>query len=477
MLRQHARARPHKPAIVERGGSIDYATLDAMVDGVCANLARCGVARGDLVGVSLGDDARHVAVLIALGRMGAVLLPLDRRWTLGESDTVASRFGARHIVTDRDDASAWLRIQTDWFTSTVAAYVDPAVNDDLPMVLSLSSGTTGLPKGPLLTHRQFLSRFMVYWIDIGFGSRDRFLVPTPLYFGGGRAFAIAMIFAGGTTCLLAPPYQPDELVAFAAETNATAMFLVPTLIRRLLDHAFAGMAFPSVRVLISSGSPLYAAEARAARLKLTPGLFQYYSSTEGGGVTLLAPEDHDAKAGSVGRPCFAVSVQVVDDDHRPVPADTVGMLRYRSPASPDRYHMGDGSDAFREGWFYPGDLASFDADGFLYLRGRAKDMIIRGGVNIYPSDIEQVLLDRDDVADAAVLGYPSPELGEEIAAFVVPRGAADEAALRAECMEKLARYKVPKRFIFRDALPKNAGGKTVKAELAKLLPAAQGDRA
>jgi acyl-CoA synthetase (AMP-forming)/AMP-acid ligase II len=476
-LRLHARTRPGKAAIIERGGSVDYAALDAMVDGVCAALATLGVGKGDLIGVALDDTARHVAVLLALGRMGAVLLPLDRRWVVAESQGVADRFGARLILTDREDAPAWVRVDDPWFARGAPAYLDASVTDDLPMVLSLSSGTTGLPKGPRLTHRQIIGRFMVYWIDVGLGPRDRFVVPTPLFFGGGRAFALAMIYVGGTACLLAPPYEPAELVAFASDVDATAMFLVPTLIRRLLAEEYDELAFPTVRALISSGSALYAAEARETREKLTPHLWQYYASTEAGGVTLLAPADHDAKAGSVGRPCFAVSVEVVDDAHAPVPAETVGQLRYRSPASPTDYHMGDGAAAFHDGWFYPGDLASFDADGFLHLRGRKKDMIIRGGVNIYPADIEQVLLDHAAVADAAVLGFPSPELGEEIAAFVVLRASVDESELRQACAARLARYKMPKLIIILPALPKNSAGKTLKAELSKLLPTLSETRA
>ena len=468
LLRLHARGQPRHAAIVTPTERIDYATLDLIVDGLCAALAAQGVARGSLVGLSLHDDARHLAMLVALGRMGAVLLPLDRRWTVSESRDVATRFGAAMVITDRTDAPDWVATRDDWFAGSDIAYRDPEVGDDSPMVLSLSSGTTGLPKGPRLTHRQFTNRFMVYWINMGLGSRDRFVVATPLFFGGGRTFALAMIHAGGTACLFPPPYEPETLVAFADATDATAMFLVPTLIRRLLGNDFGGLAFPKLRAMISSGAALYANEAQQARLVLTPNLYQYYASTEAGGITLLTPEDHDAKAGSVGKPCFAVSVEVVDDNHARVDADTIGHLRYRSPSSPSSYHTGDGSAAFRDGWFYPGDLASFDADGFLYLRGRAKDMIIRGGVNIYPADIEQVLLDHQDVAEAAVIGFPSADLGEEIVAYVVCRAPVAESVLRAACAERLARYKMPKRIIYIDVLPKNSAGKVLKAELAKL---------
>ncbi len=468
MLRLHARYRPRQQAIVWRDGAIDYRTLDGIVDALCLRLTAAGIGIGDLVGLSLADDARHVAALLAVIRLGAVILPLDRRWSMAERRGVAERFGAGSVLTDEEDGPAgWVFLGATLPPPSSSPYAAPVVAADAPMVLSLSSGTTGLPKGPRLSHRQLISRFMVYWIDIGLGARDRFVLATPLFFGGGRAFALAMIYAGGTICLLPPPFGSGELVDFVARMRGTAMFLVPTQLRRLLaDHTESGLAFPDLRVLISSGSALYQNEAITVRKTLSPNLYQYYASTEAGGVSLLTPEGFEHHPGAVGRPCFGVDVEVVGADERPVAADVVGRLRYRSPASPDGYHVGDTTGAFDDGWFYPGDLARFDADGFLYLQGRAKDMIIRGGVNIYPADIEQALLDLPQVAEAAVTAMPSPEFGEEIAAFVVRAGDIDAAAITAACAGRLARYKVPKVIVFVDSLPKNSAGKVLKADLA-----------
>jgi acyl-CoA synthetase (AMP-forming)/AMP-acid ligase II len=326
-----------------------------------------------------------------------------------------------------------------------------------------------MPKGPRVTHGQFVARFTVYWLDLGLNGQDRFVTATPIYFGGGRGFALAMIYAGGTSCLFPPPFKPEELLAFMHRVSATATFLVPTQLRRLLEDERDTIAFPMLRVLISSGSALYAAEQRAVRAKLTPNLYQYYSSTEGGGCSVLAPDNFEGHPDSVGQPLFGVDVEVVDDNHQPVPAGVTGRLRYRSAASATEYFKGDGSAAFHEGWFYPGDLGALDEDGFVYLRGRSKDMIIRGGVNIYPGDIEQVLLEFDDVAEAAVVGQPSKEFGEDIVAFVVARVPIAEDVLRKRCAERLARYKMPKTFVFVDALPKTSMGKIAKAELVKML--------
>jgi acyl-CoA synthetase (AMP-forming)/AMP-acid ligase II len=467
MLRQHGRQRPQKAAVIDRDKTITYRQLDRMVDYTALVLQRAGVGFEDLVGVSLTDDAQHLVMLLALGRVGATVLPLDPRWSIEEACGVADNFGAHIVLRNRGPfAPGWLQVDDSWYGQSDTPYEDPRVGADTPMVLSLSSGTTGMPKGPRVTHAQFVARFMVYWLDLGLSGRDRFVTATPLYFGGGRGFSLAMVYAGGTCLLLPPPYQPEELVAFCREHDATSMFLVPTQLRRLLEGSYGGFAFPTLRVLISSGSALYASEQREVKAKLTPNLYQYYSSTEGGGCSLLGPEEFEGHPESVGQPCFGVEVQVVGEDHRPLPPGDIGRLRYRSAASATEYFMGDGSAAFHEGWFYPGDLGAFDADGFLYLRGRSKDMIIRGGVNIYPGDIEAVLLEIPGVREAAVVGQPSREFGEEIAAFVVSDGV-DEPHLRAVCAEKLARYKQPRTFVFVDSLPKSSLGKVLKAELVK----------
>jgi acyl-CoA synthetase (AMP-forming)/AMP-acid ligase II len=276
-----------------------------------------------------------------------------------------------------------------------------------------------------------------------------------------------MIYAGGSSLLLCPPYKTGQLAAFINEQRATAAFLVPTLLTRLLAMARDGeMLLPTVRVLISSGAALYAAEQREIRRRVSANLFQYYSSTEGGGCSLLRPEEFAGHPDSVGQPCFGVDVEVVDEQHQALPPGRIGRLRYRSAASADHYYKGDESAAFRDGFFYPGDIGEFDADGFLYLRGRSKDMIIRGGVNIYPSDIESVVLLYPGVVEASAVAVPSQEFGEEIAVAFVARGEIEIEALRAHCAAGLARFKIPRYFLPFEELPKAGIGKIDKQTVA-----------
>lgn len=476
VIRIHARLRPTREAIVDPRRSIDYRTLDAMVNSACFGLVDAGIKRGDFVGVGLSDTAEHIIILLAMARLGAVIVPIDHKWGKNEKLSVASQFNVAKILVDSDipeRGAPWLPVSENWFAPADREYRDPAVTPESPLLLSLSSGTTGAPKGPCISHQQFENRFMVYWINVGFTAYDRFVSATPLYFGAGRGFMWSMLFCGGTVALFPPPYQPQELVDYVTKVEGTVSFLVPTILRRLVELDRPGLAFPTMQKLISSGSALYPEDRRAIKQKLTPNLFEMYSSTEGGAVSVLGPQDAERYPDSVGRPAFRVQVEIVDGDDRPLPSGETGRLRYRSPASAQGYYAGDSTGAFKDGWYYPGDLAAMNDEGFLFLKGRVKDMIIRGGVNIFPGDIEQVLLRSGQVSEVAVVGIPSREMGEEVGAFVVAAKGVDEAALVSICQAELAHFKVPRRFFFVDRLPKHSGGKVLKSELLRMLESAQ----
>jgi acyl-CoA synthetase (AMP-forming)/AMP-acid ligase II len=313
-----------------------------------------------------------------------------------------------------------------------------------------------------------LRRFWTHWINLGLNGTDRYVSATPLYFGGGRTFAMSILFSGGTVVLFPPPFDADALAAELERVSATSTFLVPTQLRKLLEAGDERKAaVRKLRLLISSGAPLDPEERNAIAATLNGNFVEYYASTEGGGISLATPETRLRSPNSVGRPVFGVEVQCVSDTHEPLPPGAVGQLRYRGPGVASGYfgEADGGESPFRDGWFYPGDLASLDEGGHVELRGRRKDVIIRGGVNIYPTEIEQVLRGHEYVAEAAVTGAPSPKLGETVAAFVVVRRPVDADTLRAWCSARLAPYKVPEQFVFLGELPRNSAGKIVKAAL------------
>jgi acyl-CoA synthetase (AMP-forming)/AMP-acid ligase II len=474
----NARRRPSHAAIVDGLRTITYAELAGLVLRTAGHLDEIGAEPGDIVGVALGDNADHIVALLAIAWLGAVILPMDVRWTPQEKQRIATHFGARFVLVPVDDAAidgtATIPVDAAWHRA-VAAHGGSGNfvrRRDQPLLLSLSSGTTGEPKGPLVTHGHTLSRLFIYAFSLTFNEADRFITATPLYFGGARYMTLAYLFMGATVVIFPPPYEAESLVQAVNEQKITALFLVPTLLRRLLELPKPSLPLmPGVRRLISSGSALYPDERRRIMREVCPGFFNFYSSSEGGGISLLRPEHPDEASLSTGQVVFGAEVQIVDENHLPVPPGTVGAIRYRGGAVANGYYRNpaESAAAFRDGWYYPGDLGRFDADGFLYLTGRSKDMIIRGGVNIYPAEIEQTLVLHPAVAEAAVVGWPSPERGEEVAAFVVCRARVSEHDLIAHCRTSLAPYKVPKGVFFLDALPKSGMGKVLKAALVERL--------
>ena len=476
----HARAVPDRPAIVHGERVILYRDLDPLVRRAAAHLYSLGLAQGDVVGVALKDSIEHLIILSGLARAGIVILPLDWRWTPAEQERVIAHFGAKLALTEPGKPvplnCPCISISEDFFSLVQKQSADRAFpEDDIPLLMSLSSGTTGRPKGPRIRHSQFLARYRVFWINLGFNSQDRFLSATPFYYGGGRTFPLTMLYSGGTVFMLPPPYGPEALCEALERHRISALFLVPTLIRRLLTLPDAQLApIRSLRLLLSSGSALHAEERRHLRA-LCPGFVEYYSSTEGGGVSYLTAEDPETFDDSVGRPVFGVDVQCVDEDHRPQPAGKIGRIRYRGPAVADGFWNDPEAsrESFRDGWWYPGDLGMLDEHGYLYLKGRAKDMIIRGGINIYPGEVEAALQSHPAVADCAVVGWPSREFNEEVAAFVILKAPAEEAKVAAElrelCRGRMAPYKVPREvFVVKD-FPRNALGKVIKADLSASL--------
>ncbi len=475
----NARARPDHPALEDAVRRLDHASLARLVRQSAAHLGDLGLRPGDIVGLCLPDCIDHVVLIYALARAGLVLLPMDWRWTPTEQDNVARHFGARAVIALPGHApvggARMITLDEDWHSLVARAPADRDFphDGDAPLLLSLSSGTTGRPKGPMIAHRHMLRRFWTHWINLGLNAQDRYVCATPLYFGGGRTFTMSVLFAGGTVIMAPPPHEGDALPATIARVQATSLFIVPTQLRGLMNLPPAQSApLRGLKLLLSSGSALHPEERGAIRENLCPRFFEYYASTEGGGVSLLTPEDQLRYTDSVGRPVFAVEVEAVDDSDMPLPAGQIGALRYRGPGVAEGFHNDPEAsrEAFRQGWFYPGDLGEIDAHGYIFLRGRRKDMIIRGGVNIYPGEIEGVLASHDAVADAAVVAWASPRLGEEVAAFVVLRAPVEEAALIAWCRGRLAPYKVPVRVGTLDTLPRNSGGKVLKQELVALLP-------
>ena len=478
-LEHHARAKADHPAIVQDGVTVTYGEFRLRVRRMAAWLAGQGCRPGEAVGIALRDSIDHLTALFAIPRAGLVLLPLDWRWTPAEQQRVAAHFGARKVLTEPGAAplGGFECLVIDETRRREIDAADPEQGFHAgggPLLMSLSSGTTGRPKGPRLTHAQFMRRFMVYWMNLGINADEVYLSATPLYFGASRTFAMAVLYTGGTVRMFPPPYEVEALCAEVARTRASAVFLVPTILRRLLALPDATLRpFQSVRRLVSIGAAMFPGERGEILRRLTPGFIDYYGSTEGGGTTYLTRHDPEQFSASVGRAVFGIEVQCVDGEHRPVACGEIGRIRVRGKVvATEFWNDPEASrEAFRDGWYYPGDLGTLDEHGYLTLKGRSKDMIIRGGVNIYPVEIEEALLSHPAVVDSAVVGWPSREYNEEVAAFVMLREPVAPQALREHCRAQLAPYKVPREVFVVAEFPRNTLGKAIKGELAARLPA------
>jgi len=459
VIRDHAAQQPNKTAIRFRDERISYAGLWREIERIASWLQGSGVTAGDRVGLSMAEHPRHLIAHFAVARLGAVIVPMDHRWTDKEKAAAAEAFATSVVMTDADD-----------LTEARLCSLPEISSEDTDLLLSLSSGTTGRPTGAIVTHRNLYERFVSQWQAIGYGKDDCFAVMTPFYFGAGRSFGMSLLAAGGTVLIAPPPMKPPAIIETLQQDFVTATFLPPTLMRRLFEFHESGQPplFPNIDFLISSGEPLFADEAHEVIEKLCPNLYSYYASSEGGGISVLRAEDFAEFAATVGKPTYKTDVEIVDADNNDVGTGVVGRLRYRGPGVATRHLDADGveSDAGIGGWFYPGDLAERLESGHIALRGRDKDVIIRGGVNIYPAEIEALLLSHPNVDEVAVAGVDDSARGQVVTAFLTTTLAPDE--VEAYCRDNLAPYKVPQRFTILVELPKRASGKIDKKALLDL---------
>ena len=482
----HAASRPNHPAILWRDEVITYDAFAKSVRQHANQLAAQGIQQGDLVGLCLDDTPEYLEILCALARIGAVTLPMDIRWMPAEVERLANHFRPSLILTGRDltglvgDAKLSM-IDETWRAQVATCHSETAPiaeDENLPLLISLSSGTTGRPTGPMLRHNQMFARVVSQMASLGFSSYDRFMTATPLYFGGGRSFSLAQLMLGATLVLHCPPYKMEDLCEAVRRYKVSSTFLVPTMLRRLLELDDSALsAFGGLRQLISSGAPLHQHERLAVRQRITPNYYEYYASTEGGGISVLSPEGQDGHPDSVGTRLFRVEVQVVDDNHTPLPNGQIGAVRYRGPGVAESFFRDEEASraAFKDGWFYPGDLGEFSAGGYLSLRGRKKDMILRAGINIYPLELEQIVSQITSIQELCIFPLPHPDLGEEVAIAYVPAEGHAPADIQAEivahCRKSLAPYKIPTKFFPLDALPRNSGGKVVRALVLETVQA------
>ncbi len=510
LLGERARLTPDKTALVVVGGErLTYRELDERAVR-CARLwvDRLGLAPGERVGILAGNRPEYLETFFAAGKTGVVLVTLGTRLTAHELEHVVRDSGLRALVYDgafaetvealrpRVEVERWVALDEpvapaagaapDAGYGELAAGLDPAgfrprrCDPEEVYCLLYTSGTTGRPKGVVIPHR------MVAWNGYNtvcsWQLREDDVSPifTPLYHAGGlMAFLTPIVTIGGTV-VLHRGFDVAEIWRTIEGERCTVVLGVPTIWKLLMEAPeFETADLSHVRAFYSGGAPLphYLIEAYQRRGVVFK---QGFGMTEVGvNCFAMTVEDSVRKIGSIGKPLMFTEVRLVDEAGREVPAGEVGEMLFRGPHVCRGYWNDPEATAAAldaDGWFHSGDLAHRDEEGFFYVAGRRKEMIISGGVNVYPAEIEAALLLHADVEDAAVVGVPDERWGEVGVAFVVPLAgrSIDREALTAHLGERLARFKIPKRIEFLDRLPRTAYGKVVKGDLRERLPGSGG---
>lgn len=475
-VREFAVATPNAIAVVDGDLHLSYAALHERSSRLANVLLSAGLTPGDSVAVLLGNQLEYPEVACGIAKAGLVMVPLNPRLTGAEIAFIVGHSGARTLIVDGalaeltpDDLDLVLRVHDSYEEALAGAPThDPEiqVDENAPFCVAYTSGTTGDPKGVLISHRSRVLTFYCSALDWKLGVGRRSIAVAPMYHGAGFAFAYGAIHTGGTVAMLRS-WDPERLLSLVAEQRAQSVFLVPTHAQTLRAHGLHGHDLSSLDTLFFNAAAL-PVPLKEWVFEAFPGVdvHELYGSTEAGIVTNLRPSDARRKAGSVGHPWFMTEVKLLDDDGLPVPPGTPGELFSRSPFLMNGYLHNDAATRAcmtDDGFLTSGDVAVADEEGFLRIVDRKKDMIITGGLNVYPREIENVIDGCPGVRESAVVGEPDETWGERIVAYVA--GSAAPADIEAYLRPHLARYKLPKVIHIIPRLPRNAAGKVLKREL------------
>ena len=492
-LQRIALADPRRPALYEGDRLVhDYGRLADRAARLASAFLAAGLQPGDRVAILMRNHPAYLEVLYGVWWAGLAVVPMNAKLHLREAQWILEHAQARWAFVT-SDVGEGLKAPDRTVEVTGQDYqalfalppspISARAGEDLAW-LFYTSGTTGKPKGVMLSHRNLMTMGLTYFVDVdAIAPHDAIAYAAPMSHGAG-IYAIPHVMAGARHVVPASGgFDPAEIFELAGALGRLSMFAAPTIVKRLVDHAEdSGADCTGFKTIVYGGAPMYAADIERAIRVMGQRFVQIYGQGESPMVgTALARSHlsdtshprHAERLASVGVAQTPVELRVATSGGVTLPTGEVGEVLLRGDTVMSGYWRDPQATAaaLRDGWLFTGDMGSLDEDGFLTLKDRSKDVIISGGSNIYPREVEEVLLLAPGVAEVAVVGAFDPEWGEIVVAFVVPQSgqAIDTAVLDALCLEHIARFKRPKRYQIVESLPKNNYGKVLKTALREQL--------
>lgn len=492
VLRANAIKYPDRLCLADRTRRFTFEEVNRRVNRLANGLRAMGCEPGQTVAVFAHNSIEYMELFHACAKLGCRIVTLnvwhrarevevlfnhsDAEWLIvGEKaqssiaelvDTLPLQKGRLIVMGEPalPGAVAWQDVLAAGHEGEPGVSVDPTA----PYWMMYTSGTTGNPKG---VTRSFLRTALCTWtgiIEFRFDQNDLFLAVSPFFHG--VTFLPMMVLNAGGGVYIAERFSVEEVLDAFDNNPITSSFMVPTMLSMLqAEPRFRETSFSSLRVLVTGGAPMPEPLKRSIIEVIGPALYEFYGASESGFLTVLHPEDQLTKPASCGRACFGAEIQIRGDSGEILPPGEVGEIFTRCEGRFDEYYKDPERtrEALQDGWFTAGDLGHMDDEGYVYIVGRKSELIISGGENVYPLEIEDVLRSHPAVADCAVIGVPDPLWGEAVKAVVVlrPGHSVEEEELVAFCNQRLAGFKRPKYVAFVEDLPRNASGKVMKSLL------------
>lgn len=490
MMKQNALKYSNKPAVIFQNETYTYRQLNERGNRLANFFTERGFKKGDKVAVFMKNHAAYIDIIVGLSKIGVVIVPINYRLVGPEIEYIVNHSDSKGIILTAeyvDEISTLLPKLSQIEVALVVGGVtegkmqdyetvlgevsadepESDVRETDPLYIGYTSGTTGKPKGVVISQRSRMLTGMVAAYEYKIDESDVHLVAGPIYHAAPWIFLMMQLIVGGTL-VIHESFHADEVLRDIEKYKITNTFLAPTMYTFLVNETVKN-DISSIRVLISAGAPL-ATKTKQEILDFFQGadLHEFYGSTESAITLNIKPKDIKDRERSVGHPFPLVECLILDEEKKPVADGEVGELYFKAPYLLDEYYKNPKATAesFYGDYFSVGDMAVRD-DGFYYIVDRKKDMLISGGVNIYPREIEEVLYTHPDILDVAVIGVPDPVWGESVKAIVVKKAGAvlTEADVIQYCEGRIASYKKPKTVDFMDELPRNPSGKVLKIDL------------